>query len=76
MIKWSMGILGSLMLIGASLNLLIKLFASDAAVLRYAGASRDLDSPIYGIIISLGLLALTKIISELEDIREILDDKK
>ena len=73
MIKYVLGTLGWLMVLVTGFNILVKLFGSDAAVLRYAGTSRDIDTPTLGFAIALIFLGISKVLWKPEELDERLD---
>ena len=73
MLKYVLAILGWIFSLSSGLNILIKLFGSDDAVLAYAGSSRNMDVASLGFAISLIFLGISKILFKLEDLDERLD---
>jgi hypothetical protein len=68
MLKHVLNGLGWFTVVTFALNIAIKLFGSDQAVLDYAGSSRNLDTPITALAIGLIFLGLGSIISKLDQI--------
>lgn len=70
MLKYVLSGIGCLIIASTVLNISIKLFASDDAVLRYAGSSRNLDIPLTGLAVGLAFLGLAAIIDRLDTLLE------
>lgn len=68
MLKYVLNGLGWFTVVSTTFNIAIKLFGSDEALLRHAGSSRNLNSPITGFAIGLVFLGLGSIISKLDQI--------
>jgi len=73
MINFILRLFGGLLAITSIFNILVKLFGSDDAVLRYAGSSRNMDTPILSLAIGIAFLGLATIIRKLDDLEERLD---
>ena len=68
MLKYILAGLGWLLMVSTAFNIAIKLFGADDVVLRYAGSSRDLNTPLTGIAIGLVFLGISSIIGKLDKI--------
>jgi len=68
MLEKTLAVLGWFVIVSASFNIAIKLFGTDEIVLLYAGSSRDLNAPTYGVAIGLVFLGLSSIIKKLDKI--------
>lgn len=68
MLKNILAGLGWLLVVSTVFNTAVKLFGTDALVLRVAGSSRKLDAPLTGFAIGLVFLALVSIMGKLDQI--------
>lgn len=73
MLKYVFGILGWLLILVFGLNISIKLFGSDQAVLDYAGSSRNMDTASLVVAIALIFLGISKILWKFEELDQRLD---
>jgi len=76
MVNFILRLFGGLIAITSIFNISIKLFGSDDAVLRYAGSSRNMDTPILSLAIGIVFLGLATIIKKLDDLEERLDARE
>ena len=73
MLKYVLAILGWLLLLVFGLNISIKLFGADQAVLDYAGSSRNIDTASLAVAIALIFLGLSKILWKFEELGDRID---
>ena len=68
MLKYVLNGLGWFAVITSTLNIAIKLFGSNEAVLAFSGISRNLDAPIIGFAVGLVFLGLGSVMKKLDQI--------
>lgn len=65
--------LGTIGILLAVPNIIIRVAGSDQAVQMYAGGSRNLDTQILAVVVCLILLAIARILAVVEEINEKID---
>ena len=66
MLKWVLGLVGTLVILNCGLGLALKVFGTDDMVVAYANSSRNLDISIIGLMAGLALLGLSAILKRLD----------
>jgi len=72
MLKFILSAFGGLAILSSGLNIALKLFGDDAALLRYYGTtSRNLDTATFIVAAGLVLISLSAIIHRLDNLLEV-----